>query len=148
MAPTNTFGTQLVGQTENAFGAILDRELVGTGLGRAHWIGLTVTVMSGGKLDREALATRLAGALKLTAADANARLEELASRDLIALPPDGGPVSATAVGAALHARIHGAVTAITQRLWGDISPDDLATAGMVLSTVLERANLELEGDPR
>jgi hypothetical protein len=36
-----------------------------------------------------------------------------------------------------------AVAEITQRLWGDLSPDELAIAGRVLSTVLARANKEL-----
>jgi hypothetical protein len=36
-----------------------------------------------------------------------------------------------------------AVTQITERLWGDVPAEDLATAGRVLSTVLARANAEL-----
>ena len=34
-------------------------------------------------------------------------------------------------------------TQITQRLWGDLPVEDLATTGRVLSTVLARANAEL-----
>jgi hypothetical protein len=30
-----------------------------------------------------------------------------------------------------------------ERLWGDLPPEDLATAGRVLGIVLERANVEL-----
>jgi hypothetical protein len=30
-------------------------------------------------------------------------------------------------------------------MWGDLPPEDLATAGRVLSTVLARANKELAG---
>lgn len=143
------FGTQLVGQTENAFGAILDRELTGTRLSRAHWIALTVTVTSGGALDRDALAGRLARALKLTPAEADERLDGLASTGLIArATAPGSPVIATDAGVRLHARIHAAVAEVTERLWGDLPPEDVATAGKVLATVLERANRALEQDRR
>jgi hypothetical protein len=43
----------------------------------------------------------------------------------------------------LHGQIRAAVTQITQRLWGDVPAEDLATAGRVLGTVLARANAEL-----
>jgi hypothetical protein len=51
-------------------------------------------------------------------------------------------VSLTDAGHQLHVRIRTAVTEITQRLWGDLPTDDLATAGRVLGTVLVRANAE------
>lgn len=49
----------------------------------------------------------------------------------------------TDAGQQLHTRIRTATTQVTQRLWGDLPVEDLATAGRVLSTVLARANAEL-----
>jgi hypothetical protein len=43
----------------------------------------------------------------------------------------------------LHGRIRAAITEITQRLWGDLSAEDLATAGRVLAIINERASTEL-----
>jgi hypothetical protein len=45
----------------------------------------------------------------------------------------------TDAGRRLHSRISAAVADITQRLWGDLAAEDLATAARVLSTVLARA---------
>jgi hypothetical protein len=54
-------------------------------------------------------------------------------------------VKPTDAGQQLHRQIRTAVSQITQRLWGDLPAEDLATAGRVLSTVLARANAELAG---
>jgi DNA-binding MarR family transcriptional regulator len=89
---------------------------------------------------------RVAGALKISQRDAAARVEELGAAQLLDAPAgEGLPVNLTDTGQHLIARIRGAVTEITQRLWGDLPPEDLATAGRVLSTILERANAELAG---
>jgi hypothetical protein len=88
--------------TEKALNAILNRQLAGTGLTEPQWVTLTLTVASGGTLDRDELVARVAGVLKVSEAEAQA----------------------------------------TQRLWGDLPADDLATAGRVLSIVLARANAE------
>ncbi len=41
----------------------------------------------------------------------------------------GTPVELSGAGQQLHGQIRAAVTQITQRLWGDLSAEDLATAG-------------------
>jgi hypothetical protein len=46
-------------------------------------------------------------------------------------------------GQQLFGRIRAAVTEITERLWGDLSAEDLAAAGRVLSIVTARANAKL-----
>jgi hypothetical protein len=146
MSTTPTFGTQVIGQTEKALGAILDRQLAGTGLTEPQWVTLTLTAVSGGTVDRDQLVGRLAGVLKVSEAAAQARITELAAVELLQVPDgDGAPVKITDAGQQLHGRIRGAVTEITERLWGDLPAEDLATAGRVLSTVLARANAELTG---
>jgi DNA-binding MarR family transcriptional regulator len=144
--PAPTFSTPILGQTEKALNAILSRQLAGTGLTEPQWVTLTMTLTGGGAVDRDELAGRVAGVLKVTDADAQARIGELAAAQLLqGGDGDGSPVTVTEAGRQLHGQIRTAVSRITQRLWGDLPAEDLATAGRVLSTVLERANAELAG---
>ncbi len=146
MSATPTFGTQVIGQTEKALGAILDRQLTGTGLTEPQWVTLSVALAGNDALDRDQLSGRIAGVLKVSEPEARARIAELADARLLDAPDGtGSPTRLTDAGRQLHARIRAAVTEITQRLWGDLPTDDLATAGRVLSIVLERANTELSG---
>jgi DNA-binding MarR family transcriptional regulator len=139
-----TFSAQLLGQTEKAANALLDRLLVEPGLTEPQWITLSITVMSGGALDRDQLADRVSGALKVSDSEARALITELAGAQLLRVPGDDrGPVKLTDAGQQLYAGIRAQVGHITQRLWGDLPAEDLATAGRILSTVLERANAEL-----
>ena len=146
MPATPAFGTQVIGQTEKALNAILGRQLAGTGLTEPQWVTLTLTAVSGGTLGRDQLAGRVAGALHISEAEANARIAELADAQLLQAPDgDGSPVELTGTGQQLHGRVRAAVTQITERLWGDLPPEDLATAGRVLSIVTTHANTELAG---
>jgi DNA-binding MarR family transcriptional regulator len=146
MSAYPSFSTQVIGQAEKTLNAILDRQLAGTGLTEPQWVTLTVTAASDGTLSRDQLAGRIAGALKLGDAQARAHIAELAAAGLLG----GGdraasPVRLTEAGQQLHGRIRAAITEITKRLWGDLPPEDLATAGRVLGIVTERANAELSG---
>ncbi|HWE07780.1 MAG TPA: hypothetical protein VG325_00400 [Solirubrobacteraceae bacterium] len=144
MSTTPTFGTPVIGQTEKALNAILHRQLAGTGLTEPRWVTLTLTIASGGTLDRDQLIGRVGGALKVSDSEAQARITELAAAQLLEAPDgDGSPVTVTDAGQQLHSHIRTAVTQITERLWGDLPAEDLATAGRVLSTILERADAEL-----
>jgi hypothetical protein len=146
MTSSPTFSTPIIGQTEKALNAILHRKLAGTGLTEPQWVTLTLTVASGGTLDRDQLLARVAGALKVSDTEAQARITELTAAQLLQAPDgNGSPVKPTDAGQQLHGEIRTAVTQITQRLWGDLPAEDLATAGRVLSTVLARANAELAG---
>jgi hypothetical protein len=144
--PTTTpaFGAQILGQTEKALNAILDRQLAGTGLTEPDWITLTLTAASGGALGRDQLESRVAGALRVSPAVAQARIAGLAAARLVQTGGGDEPqVTLTGAGQQLQARIQGAVTQITERMWGDLPAGDLVTAGRVLSVVLARANAEL-----
>jgi hypothetical protein len=143
MSSIPSFGAPILGQTEKALNAILHRQLEGTGLTEPQWVTLTMTI-TGGAVDRDELVGRVAGVLKVGDVDAQARIAELAAAQLLQVPDDeGSPVQVTEAGQHLHGRIRTAVTQITQRLWGDLPAEDLATAGRVLSTVLTRADAEL-----
>jgi len=144
MPPTPTFGTPLIGQTEKALNAILHRQLAGTGLTEPQWVTLTLAVVSGGSVDDQELTARVAGALKVSEARAEAHIDDLADAQLLQAPDSAGSlVTVTGAGQQLHSEIRAAVTHITERLWGDLPPDDLETAARVLSAVHERANAEL-----
>lgn len=144
MSSKPTFGTQIIGQTEKALNAILDRELAETGLTEPQWVTLTIAVMSGERVDLAALVSRVASALKISDTQAQARIDELAAAGLLnTADPDESTLGVTGAGSELHGRIRARVTEITQRLWGDIPGDDLLAAGRVLATVLTRANDEL-----
>jgi hypothetical protein len=105
-----------------------------------------VTVASGGSIDRDLLVGRLVDALKVTDAEAHARIAELVGAKLLRdRARDVSAVEVTDAGLQLHGRIRATVTEITERMWGDLPADDLATAGRVLNTILARANAELGG---
>jgi DNA-binding MarR family transcriptional regulator len=142
MSTNATFSTALVGQTETAFGAILDRQLTGTGLGASQWITLTVALAGGGSVERARLVRQVAAARKVNESDVQAYIDELASEGLLRAPGDER-VMVTDAGRRLHDKISSGVAEITQRLWGDLAAEELATAARVLSTVLARANREL-----
>jgi DNA-binding MarR family transcriptional regulator len=139
---TPTFNTAVLGQTEKALNAILDRQLTGTGLTESTWI--TLAVASAGTLDSGQLVGRVAGALKVGEAEAQAHVAKLVAAQLVEGPEgDGSPVKLTDVGQQLYGQIRTAVTQITQRMWGDLPAEDLETAGRVLSIILARANAEM-----
>jgi hypothetical protein len=144
MSATPTFNAQLLGQTEKAANAILDRLLAEPGLTEPQWVALTLAVASGGTVERDEFVNRVSGALKISEAGAQSLLADLAVAQLLDVPDDGhAPLKVTDAGQQLYATIRARVGEVTDRLWGDVPAEDLATAGRVLSTVLERANAEL-----
>jgi DNA-binding MarR family transcriptional regulator len=146
MSTTPSFNAPLLGQAEKTLNAILDRHLAGTGLTEPLWVTLTLTVATGGTVGRDQLVARLADALKVSEGEAQAHIAELAAAGLLDAPDgEGSMVRVTDTGQRLHGRIRTVVTEITQRMWGDLPPEDLATAGRVLSTILARAKKELAG---
>jgi DNA-binding MarR family transcriptional regulator len=146
---TPTFSPQILGQTEKALNAILDRLLIPAGLTEPQWVALTLAVVGGESIGADQLISRVSGALKVTAAAAQAQLAELAAARLLDIPNAHGlPVNVTDAGQQLFAQIRAEVGQITQRLWGDLPEEDLAIAGRVLATILARVDGELAGTER
>jgi hypothetical protein len=146
MSAYPTFSPQVLGLAEKTLNAILDRQLAGTGLTEPRWVTLTLAVAGGGTVDRGQLAGRVAGALKVSEAEAQARIGELAAAQLVEAPAgQGAEVKVTDAGQQLYGQIRTAVVQITQRMWGDLPAEDLAIAGRVLSIITARANTELAG---
>jgi hypothetical protein len=144
MSTTPTFSTQLTGQTEKTLNVILGRLLAGTGLDETQWVTLTLAVMGSEPEDRDAFVGRVAGSVRISDAAARASVDALAAPGLLEAPDvEGASVRVTDAGKELHGRIRREVVEVTERMWGDLPAEDLAAAGRVLTTVLERANTEL-----
>lgn len=138
------FGTALIGRTEKALNAILDRQLAGTGISEPQWVTLTLAVVGGGDLDRNELVGRVGAATRFTPAAVHERIGELAAAGLLRDGGDGR-IRVTDQGRARWTQVRAAIGPITERLWGDLPAEDLAVAGRVLSTVLDRADDMLVG---
>lgn len=136
-----TFSTRVIGQAEKTLNAILGRELAGTGLTEPQWVILTLAVTGGGAADRDRFTSMVADALKISEAEAKARVADMVTAQQLNIT--GSAVTVTGTAQQLHSRIRAAIAEITQRLWGDLPAEDLATTGRVLAIITERANAEL-----
>ncbi|RFS85848.1 MarR family transcriptional regulator [Actinomadura spongiicola] len=134
-----TFGTALIGQTEKALNAILERRLAGTGITEPQWVTLTLTVVNGGTADRAELVRRVSGATQFSRASVAERIAELTAAGLLR-EADDGRVQVTDEGQERWTQVRAALDPITRELWGDQPTEDLAIAGRVLSIVLDRAH--------
>lgn len=139
------FTPALLGQTEKALNAILDRLLAGTGVSEPQWVTLTLAVTAGGAFDRDAFAGRVARGLRVGKALADERIDDLVAAGLLDHAA-GDKLKPTEEALELHTRVRAEVGAVTERMWGDQQPEDLATAADVLSAILARADAELERD--
>lgn len=119
------FGTRLIGQTERALGAILQRLLAGSEVTEAGWIALNLIAGPGEPGPEVTTET----------------IDALTAKGLVSRSPDG--IVPSAAGDALLRRVRGDVSQVTERLWGDVDADELATAARVLTVVKTRAADEL-----
>jgi hypothetical protein len=134
---------QAIGEAAKATNAVLERLLAEVRTTFLSWVTLNVLATAGPVLPKDALVQRMTSGLKVTAEPVLATLDELADGGLVARSDDG--VEITAAGSALHARIRAGIDGITQRLYGDLPQDDLATTGRTLAAVTRRANAVLAG---
>lgn len=138
-----TFSTRVIGQAEKTLNAILDRQLAETGLSEPQWVILTVAVTGDGTVSPDRLAGMVAGTLKISEADAQALIADMVAAQWLQITGAGSALTVTDAAQQLHSQIRTTIAAITQRLWGDLPAEDLATAGRVLAIITERANAEL-----
>ncbi|WP_328470958.1 winged helix DNA-binding protein [Actinoplanes sp. NBC_00393] len=136
---TIPFGTQLIGRTEKALNAILERHLAGTGITEPQWVALTLTVTSGGTLPEAAVVDRIRQAQQVDAATAAERVAELTAAGLVRTAADG-TLAATERGTAQWSSVRAATGRVTEQLWGDLPEAELAVAARVLNTVLTRTD--------
>ena len=143
MSTYPVLSTRVIGQAEKTLGAILDRQLAGTGLTEPQWVILTLAVTSGGTAERDQFTCMVAGALKISETEARAHVGDMVTTQQLQITGEAPAVTATGAARQLHSRISAAITQITQRLWGDLPAGDLVTAGRVLAIITDRANAEL-----
>jgi DNA-binding MarR family transcriptional regulator len=136
--------TQVIGRAESALGALLEPLLADVGITFQQWLVLTVTAASGGRTDRGQLVARIAGARKIDPAEVESAIAELTAAGLATaeLATAAGPLALTDSGRDVYQRIRGAIEELNAELFA-FPPEDLATAGRVLSIVTERANAVL-----
>ncbi len=143
MSTYPSFSTRVIGQTEKTLNAILDRQLAGTGLTETQWVILTLAVTGGTTFERDHFARQVADALKTGEAEAQQHIAGMLAAHWLQAASEGTPLTVTDTAKQLHSRIRTTIAEITQRLWGDLPAEDLATAGRVLSIITERASAEL-----
>jgi DNA-binding MarR family transcriptional regulator len=141
--------TQVIGQTESALGALLEPLLADAGLTFQQWLVLTVTAASGGRTDRGQLVARIAAARKVDGTEVESAIAELTAAGLAVtelatagLATATGLLALTDSGQDVYQRIRGAIEELNAELFA-FPPEDLATAGRILSIVTERANAVL-----
>lgn len=134
MSDYPTLTPRVIGETEKTLNAFLGRLLAGTGVTEPQWVILSVAVAGGGSVTPQ----QAAFALKLTKPQAQDQLGQLTAAGYLT---DGTSVTQRARD--LFSQVRAATQEITERLWGDLPAEDLATAGRVLSIITERANAEL-----
>lgn len=134
MSDYPTLTPRVIGETEKTLNAFLGRLLAGTGVAEPQWVILSVAITGGGSITPQ----QAAFALKITEPQARDELNQLTTAGYLT---DGN--SATQRARDLFAQVRSATHEITERLWGDLPAQDLATAGRVLSIITERANAEL-----
>ena len=131
---------QDIGQAARATNAILEVLLAETGTPFTTWVALNVLATSGSPQSRDALLQRLTSGLKIAEDIAQAAVADLVSRGYAS---EQAVLDLTTEGGALHGRIRTGIDRVTERLYGGLPEDDLATTRRILAIVTERANSEL-----
>jgi hypothetical protein len=139
---TTPFGPRLVGETEKALGALLDRFLAGTGLTERHWVTLQVARQLAGVPEAPDLATTLA---RRAAFDGAQPIADLTERGLL---DQDRP---TAAGEQLAVLVQRRIDDGTTDIWANLGADDVDATTRVLNEVASRARAvfaELERQSR
>jgi hypothetical protein len=137
---------QAIGEAAKARNAALETLLAEVRTSFLSWVALNVLTTAGAVMPQDALVQRMTGGLKVGEEPVLATLDELEVARLVTRADDAdAAVEITADGIALHRRIRAGLDQITERLYGDLPPDDLATTGRTLATATQRANAVLAG---
>jgi len=137
---------QDIGQAATATRAVFNRLLAETGTTFNDWVILNDLGTSGQKANQNDVVGRLARALQTDETPVRAALTELVRQSLVNQTPsatNNPEISLTPAGTSRFHQVQEGIKQIAQRLYGDLAPEDLATAHRVLGIVTERANAEL-----
>ncbi|KAB2347759.1 hypothetical protein [Actinomadura rudentiformis] len=136
-----TLNPQVLGQAENAHRALLEHILTRTGvaIGYAEWITVKVTAVSA-PAARDEIAARVSSALKVGTAATLATIATLTDAGLLTSHDE---LVLTPAGRELHDKVSAAIAETLSDVYGEVSTEDLATAGRVLTTITARVNAAL-----
>lgn len=134
-----TVNGQVIGLAHYAGRAVLESVLALHGATFQQQI--TLNRVTGGPVERDALAEEVADALKVGTAEIQGVVDELITKGLLAA--EASQVRLTDAGKTFHAEVSAEVGGISARLYAGIPAEDLTAAGRVLTQVTERANAEL-----
>jgi len=144
MTTTPTLTGQDIGRAERATRAVLDRLLAKTGTTFHQWVTLRLLAANGGVLQRALLTRRMTESLRIAEPAVLATRDELVTRGFVtATPPESKRVELTPAGSTRYRDVRDGIDRITERLYGSLTTEELATAHRVLAIVTERANAEL-----
>lgn len=122
--------------------ALLENVLARHGATFQQSVTLRLAAVADGAVERDHLVGDVAGSLKIDAAEAHSVVDELIAAGLLT-PQQSSQVRITDAGRELYDRTGAETAPITARVYADISAEDLAAAGRVLSLITERADAEL-----
>jgi len=130
---------QVVGQLEKRHEAILKRVLAGTSLDEKQWIAVQVALGAGQSISRKELVGRVSDLAAYEPAVVEAAIACLVDASLIEEPPGtDGQLTATSQGRELVSVLRAKVQDFIGPAYGSVTPEDLATAGRVVSAITTR----------
>jgi DNA-binding MarR family transcriptional regulator len=134
---------QDIGQAERATRALLDELLAATGLRFDQWVIVNLLATHDGAPERAAIETLVVRGLHIARDTACDEIDELIRRGLVVPIGRDARITLTGAGRARFRSVRAGIDRITERLYGGIPADDLATTHRVLAAVTERANAAL-----
>ncbi|QIS02189.1 hypothetical protein F5X71_07525 [Nocardia brasiliensis] len=137
-----TLSPAIIGQAEKHHAAVLTRVLAGTTLDERQWIVLNQTLAATEPVERAAHITRVAGLTRWAPADVEASLQALLDSGLLQVISDG-TIEPSAAGKNLADKVRAESGAIVAAAYGAVTPEDLAAAARVLTTITARMAEEL-----
>ena len=137
---------QIIGRTERATRALLDRQLEPIGLSFPEWVTLNQLVAGGGQVDGHELTVQVARGLRVSHDDAVGALAGLVDAGLATRTAEGMS-SVSPSGERTYMEVSNGIAAIARHLYGDLPEADLAVAARVLETVTGRADELLQAVP-
>jgi DNA-binding MarR family transcriptional regulator len=143
MPPAPTLTGRDLGQAERATRAVLERLLAEHGVTFLQSVALNLLADAGSVLERDGLVRQMTGGLKIDEPPVLAAVDELVRLGLVTGGPGPERLELTPAGRQRFRHVRDGVDRLTERLYGGLPEDDLATAHRVLAIVTERANAEL-----
>ncbi|MFD4462780.1 hypothetical protein [Nocardia sp. NPDC058480] len=132
----------IIGQAEKHHTAVLTRALADTALDEKQWIVLNQALAAGAPVDRAAHITRITGLTQWDPADVETALTALLENGLLQAT-SSTLIEPTATGTALADKIRAESGKIVAAAYSAVTPEDLATAARVLTTITARMAAEL-----